>query len=56
MAAIAAKTDCKEPLAALPVLTYSNVRCAPVLANVPFRHALTTIPTIGWAFDFDGEH
>jgi len=56
MAAIAAKTDCKEPLAALPVLTYSNVRCAPVLTNAPFRHALTTIPAIGGKYEFEGEH
>jgi hypothetical protein len=54
MAAIAARTDCKEPLAVLPVLTYLNVRCAPVLANAPFRLVLATIPTIVDMHEFAG--
>lgn len=32
---------CKVRFSALPVLTYLNVRCAPVLENQPFRLALT---------------
>jgi len=31
---------CKWRLSALPVLTYQNVRCAPVLESHPFRLGL----------------